>query len=823
MMNVSELSKDAKEALILAQDIALSKRHTEVMPEHLLLSVLRKRSGPVESLLSYLDKNSILLQSIVEYEMDGFPKSSIAKLKLPLSPLIEDVIGAAELERTNFKAAKIGCEHLLMALLDSGSGISSELLAKMNLTKGELYRALGELPEDTETTTFPGGDSTISAAATSNYCRDLTALARSGKLDPAIGGDEKILEVLQILVRRHRSNPILVGSDGAGKSALLRGIAQRIADGNLIPAMKNKTLLELDLDEITAGIKYRGELEERFRTVLARVKESSKNTILVIDDIHELLKASPTGGPPEMVGPLKAFLARGEAVVIATTNEEDFTKYFSLDRSLAALFQRINITPPTPEETRKIINGIRKRYEEHHELSISDDAIIEAIRMSKRYLGGRTMPEIVIDVLDEAASQFRLLSEDLHSRLERLIKQLEHTNGDNFQNNWAELRAIYENAQYKPEVHSQISTLPEDPKQNADLAEPSKKLMQALSCVKKEVSGDEVARTIARWTGIPLAKMREDEALKVLKMEDYLSRRVVGQYDAVHAISEAVRKARAGLKRPNRPIGAFIFLGPTGTGKTELAKAIAEFLFDDEKNIVRMDMSEYMEKHNVAKLIGAPPGYVGYEEGGILTESVRRQPYSVVLFDEIEKAHIDIFNVLLQLLDDGRLTDGKNRTVDFSNTIVILTSNYGGMEIVDKDRRGENFTSEEIREMMLKKFKPELLNRMQEIIIFHTLSKQSLANIVNIQIGEVRKLLADKNISLELGDTAKNKLVEEGYDFEMGARPLQRLIEKEILSKLSVKIITGEVSAGDKVGIDVNEKNEFIINLLARANSQGAP
>jgi ATP-dependent Clp protease ATP-binding subunit ClpA len=816
-MNISELSKDAKEALIMAQEIALSKRHTEVMPEHLLLAVLRKRSGPVESLLSFLDKNSVLLQSIIEFEMESFPKSSIAKLKLPMSPLIEDVAAAADLERSNFKSPKIGCEHLLLALLDSASGISSELITKLNISKGECYRALGEMPEISESAMKTGGTEALAFASTSNYCRDLTAFARAGKLDPTIGGDAKILEIMQILIRRHRSNPLLVGPDGVGKSALLRGIAQRVADGNSIPAMKGKSLAQLDLDEITAGVKYRGELEERFRSVLNAIKESSKNTILIIDDIPELLKASPTGGPPEMVGPLKAYLARGEVAVIATSNEEEFTRHFSLDRGLASLFQRVSLQPASIDEARKIIDGLRTRYEEHHKLGISDEAVLEAVRMSKRYLGGRTLPEVAIDVLDEAASQYRLFSEDLQARMDILVSKLEKHSGDVVKERYAELSSIFEGCNQKPEIKSQMPLLVDCPHSSEELIDPAKKLLGLLSSIKKEVGGNEVAHTISRWTGIPLAKMREDEAQKVLHMEEHLSKRVVGQYDAIHAVSEAVRKARAGLKRPNRPIGAFIFLGPTGTGKTELAKAIAEFLFDDEKNIVRMDMSEYMEKHNVAKLIGAPPGYVGYEEGGILTESVRRQPYSVVLFDEIEKAHLDIFNVLLQLLDDGRLTDGKNRTVDFSNTIVIMTSNYGGPDIVEKDRRGEKLTQEELREMMLRKFKPELLNRIQEVIVFHTLSKESLANIVNIQTNEVRKLLIDKKISLRLSQPATEKLVEEGYDFEMGARPLQRLIEREILSKLSVKLITGEIGAGDEVEIGV-DNNEFKINLMARGS-----
>ncbi len=814
-MNISELNKDAKEALVGAQDIALSKRHLEVAPEHLLLALLRKRTGRVESLLSYLDKNIVLLQSIVEYELEGFPKSEIAKLKLPNSPLIEDIVAAADAEKNNFKSPKISGEHLLIALLDSGSGISSELINKLGVSKGELYRAIAELDENPEIA--PVSSPEISGfVSAGNYCRDLTAMAKAKKLDPTIGGDDKIIEILQILIRRHRSNPVLVGSDGAGKSALLRGLAQRIVEGNIIPAVKGKTLLQLDLDEITAGIKYRGELEERFRAVLNNVKESSKNTILVIDDFHELLKASPTGGPPEMIGPLKAFLARGEVIVIAATNEEDYTRHFSLDKALAGMFQRVNILPPAPEQCKKIIDGVRTRYEHHHGLTIADDAINEAITMSKRYLGGRIAPAVIIDVLDEAASQFRLLTENLQAKLTKIKDDLAESDGDKLKDNFNELKTVYEYCNYKPQIKSQFEKFPEAPLENNELIGIADTLSKLLSGLKKEVNSDEVARTISRWTGIPLAKMREDEALKVLNMEEHLSRRVVGQYDAVHAISEAVRKARAGLKRPNRPIGAFIFLGPTGTGKTELAKAIAEFLFDDEKNIVRMDMSEYMEKHNVAKLIGAPPGYVGYEEGGILTESVRRQPYSVVLFDEIEKAHMDIFNILLQLLDDGRLTDGKNRTVDFSNTIVILTSNYGGPQIVEKDRRGENFTSEEIRELMLAKFKPELINRIQEIIIFHTLNKESLANIVNIQVNEIRKLLADKKISFDIKPAAIDKLVTEGYDFEMGARPLQRLIEKQILSKLSVKIITGEIKENDSFEIDV-DNNEFIINVLARA------
>jgi ATP-dependent Clp protease ATP-binding subunit ClpA len=813
-MNISELNKDAKEALVNAQDIALSKRHLEVAPEHLLLALLRKRTGRVESLLSYLDKNSVLLQSIVEFELESFPKSEIAKLKLPMSPLIEDIISAADAEKNNFKAAKIAGEHLLIALLDSGSGISSELISKLGLSKGELYRAISELDENPESiaATSPETGSFISAG---NYCRDLTAMARANKLDPTIGGDDKIIEILQILIRRHRSNPILVGPDGAGKSAILRGLAQRIVEGNVIPAMKNKTVLQLDLDEITAGIKYRGELEERFRMVLNNIKESSKNSILVIDDFHELLKASPTGGPPEMAGPLKAFLARGEIVVIAATNEEDYTRYFSLDKALAEMFQRVNIQPPSPDQCRKIIYGIRAHYEQHHGLTITDDAVNEAIAMSKRYLGGRIAPAVILDVLDEAASQFRLLTENLQAKLSKIKHDLAQNDGNRLDEFLNELKTIYENCDYKPQIKSQLEKFPAPPLETADVIAIADTLSKSLSGLKKEVNSDEIARTISRWTGIPLAKMREDEARKVLEMEEHLSRRVVGQYDAVHAISEAVRKSRAGLKRPNRPIGAFIFLGPTGTGKTELAKAIAEFLFDDEKNIVRMDMSEYMEKHNVAKLIGAPPGYVGYEEGGILTESVRRQPYSVVLFDEIEKAHIDIFNILLQLLDDGRLTDGKNRTVDFSNTIVILTSNYGGPQIVEKDRRGEKFTNEEIRELMLAKFKPELINRIQEIIIFHTLNKESLANIVNIQVNEIRKLLSDKRINFDIKPAAIDKLVAEGYDFEMGARPLQRLIERQILSKLSVKIITGEIKQGDNFEIDV-ENNEFVINVIAR-------
>lgn len=813
-MNISELSKDSKEALIAAQDIALSKRHTEVMPEHLLLAVLRKRSGPVESLLSYLDKNIVLLQSIVEMDMEGFPKSEMAKLKLPMSPLIEDLISAADLERDNFKSPKIGPDHILLALLDSGSSISSELISKMDISKGELYRALGEMPEDMEPSAGLSGE-TITVTGTSNYCRDLTSLASAGKLDPAIGYENKMLEILQILVRRHRSNPILVGPDGVGKSALFRGFAQRMVDGKLMGEMKAKRLLMLDIDEITSGIKYRGELEERFRAVLEGIKESSKSTILGIDDIQELLTASPTGGPPEMVGPLKAFLGRGEVTVIASANEEDFTRHFSLDKGLSSLFQKVMIQPPTLEQTLQIIEGIKGSYEGHHELKIDDEAIRESVKMSKRYLGGRMLPEVAIDVLDEAASLFRLVSENLRGRLQNTISQIESGDGRNESGSLSELKDIFENCSYRPEIKSRSIVLPESPESDSDLEKPARELLEALNTIEKRVTSDDVASTISRWTGIPLAKMREDEAQKVLHMEEYLSRRVVGQDEAVRVISEAVRKARAGLKRPNRPIGAFIFLGPTGTGKTELAKAIAEFLFDDEKNIVRLDMSEYMEKHNVAKLIGAPPGYVGYEEGGILTESVKRQPYSVVLFDEIEKAHLDIFNILLQLLDDGRLTDGKNRTIDFSNTIVIMTSNYAGMEIVEKDRRNESFTQEELRELMLRKFKPEILNRIQEVIVFHTLARDSLKAIVDIQINEVRKLLSDKNIKLQLTQDAVGKLAEEGYDFEMGARPLQRLIEKEILSRLSVKIITGEVKQGDEIEVGTSG-GSFNVSILQK-------
>jgi ATP-dependent Clp protease ATP-binding subunit ClpB len=668
----------------------------------------------------------------------------------------------------------------------------------------------------------------------------MTEQASEGIMDPVIGRDEKIFEIIQILSRRRKNNPLLIGGPGVGKTAIAEGLAQKIANGNVPKSLKGKRILNLDLAEIVAGAKYKGEFEERFKEVIREVKNSQGNIILFIDEIHCLVGAGNPQGSMDAANLFKPALARGEVRTIGSTTREEYSKVIQKDKALERRFQTVSVEEPHITCAIEILEGLKKQYADHHGVSISIHAIEAAVKYSNRYITGRLLPDKAIDLMDSAASVFAVEYEELGKKLSEMTLQLnevekaldsskdpKNLEGEiqNIQSNlntlvdrwtyrkgWDDLSNNHSNLKNVLPITAKFKTL-------YLLRRDFDAVKKQYEEMNREIGEDEIAKVVSGRTGIPLSKMQKDEKERLLSFESHLARRVIGQDKAISAVAKAVRKSRAGLKKPHQPIGSFLFLGPTGTGKTELAKTLAENLFDDEKNMIRMDMTEFMEKHTVAKLIGAPPGYVGYEAGGALTEAVRFKPYSVVLFDEIEKAHPDVFNILLQLLDDGRLTDGQNRTVDFSNTLVILTSNFGGSFIVEKDRKKERISREDIQTLLLTKFRPELINRLSDIIIFHTLNPDNISKIIDIQLSNLQKILNERGIKITLSLEAREKMVTEGYDFELGARPLQRLIDQKILDPLSVKIITEEVHEEDEVQIDSSDE-EFRIEVLEKENQK---
>ncbi|HMF40937.1 MAG TPA: ATP-dependent chaperone ClpB [Polyangia bacterium] len=847
-MRMDKLTIKAQEALQAAHELAGSRAHQELTPEHVLAALLDQTDGIAGAILRKLGVDPASVRKEVAEALDAQPQVSGAASDIYVGRRLKDLIEQATKLSKEFKDEYVSSEHLLLALVSEDFGAASRALKDAGVRKDALMKALAEV-RGTQRVTDPEAEGKYQALA--KYTRDLTELARTGKLDPVIGRDEEIRRSMQVLSRRTKNNPVLIGDPGVGKTAIVEGIALRIATGDVPESLKDKKILALDLGALIAGSKYRGEFEDRLKTVLKEVEAAAGGIILFIDELHTLVGAGGAEGAVDAANMLKPALARGDLRCIGATTLDEYRKHVEKDKALERRFQPVFVGEPSVEDTVAILRGLKERYEVHHGIRIRDAALVAAARLSDRYISGRQLPDKAIDLVDEAASRLKMQIDsrpDPIDQLERRLtslaieeqalgKEKDEASAKRLAQVAAEIAELRERAdqmktvwQHEKQVIGELRKLKEEAegaKTDAELAQRRgdlnraaelrfgripelekaaiaksaelKELQRHGSFLREEVTEEDVAAVVSKWTGIPVDKMLEGEQAKLLQMETRLHARVIGQDEAVQAVANAVRRARAGLSDPNRPIGSFLFLGPTGVGKTELARSLADFLFDDETHIVRIDMSEYMEKHAVSRLIGAPPGYVGYDQGGQLTEAVRRRPYSVVLFDEIEKAHPDVFNTLLQLLDDGRLTDGQGRTVDFRNTVVIMTSNVGSQFLEDWTDLGAR---DKVMAELRRSFRPEFLNRIDDIVFFHRLGRNEIDSIVDLQFGRLRKLLRDRGLDVELTPEARTFLGDRGYDPQYGARPLKRALMRYVQDPLARRLLTGDFHPGDTIVLD---------------------